>query len=481
MSDTTQLLKPEMTGYSQDWRFSLDGLRRRLEREKCSQPPVYHAFALLTSPKPITRSTRLALGALRPEEIMYEAPDVSIDGGWILNFLYGPRQYLDEIEKLAMAATESLLQLPAGLLPSFKIPEDLSPLSTSPPFRGFLRWISAVYHLGLRRDIWQLGAQLSYSEHEISPETPPELAEWHPSFEVPQFKPSEIMTFSAAADNWLARWKTEYYKRKIPFPEVFWATLDTDLLSASGFLVNKLMKIGHREQVQTLTANLDPAAKPQMFSDHATVGEAVFRQTSKRRKVVFGADRDEFPDWIGCRYIHLLLAKPFENHFVCDMVRAVNPRPPAGRDSTQSALDEELSMGIPYHADNVLDDRAIHDYLHRIHELEDDICELKKLGSTEKLDELEEERHRIAQVLLQAHNPPKSRKKPTDTSRNPLGTPRKNLNLAETDRKSVFKAIKEARQRMEHTTPRFAAHLKRFIHTGHYCRYTPEPPVKWQL
>jgi hypothetical protein len=46
-------------------------------------------------------------------------------------------------------------------------------------------------------------------------------------------------------------------------------------------------------------------------------------------------------------------------------------------------------------------------------------------------------------------------------------------------RKSVAKAIKEARIKISDKCPRFASHLKNSLSTGTTCTYHPEPPIDW--
>lgn len=52
---------------------------------------------------------------------------------------------------------------------------------------------------------------------------------------------------------------------------------------------------------------------------------------------------------------------------------------------------------------------------------------------------------------------------------------------AERARSTVTQRIRATIRRMDGIHPRLARHLRAGIHTGAFCRYAPEEPVRWQL
>ncbi|MGE3287517.1 MAG: AAA family ATPase [Pseudonocardia sp.] len=61
------------------------------------------------------------------------------------------------------------------------------------------------------------------------------------------------------------------------------------------------------------------------------------------------------------------------------------------------------------------------------------------------------------------------------------GRPRRTGDPAERARSAVGWRIRDALRRIEAVLPELARHLRASVHTGAFCRYSPETPVRWRL
>jgi hypothetical protein len=80
---------------------------------------------------------------------------------------------------------------------------------------------------------------------------------WQESTDFPGFDPRAVLAFSAGKTGHLDRWKTRYERQGNPFPEVFCATLEDDLFSASVRAIDAALASTARDGLQRLAINLD--------------------------------------------------------------------------------------------------------------------------------------------------------------------------------------------------------------------------------
>lgn len=175
-----------------------------------------------------------------------------------------------------------------------------------------------------------------------------------------------------------------------------------------------------------------------------TGGVGVLRREGDVWRIAYGGRESHLPDAKGLRDLAVLLAAPGE------AVSAVELH--TGRPSTPGA-------------DEVLDARAKAAYRRRLVELEADIDEAEEFHDTARAEQARLEREALLRELSHAVG---------------LGGRDRRLgDERERARKAVTGRVRDAIDRIDRVDSALADHLRRSVHTGAWCSYTPAEPVRW--
>jgi len=115
------------------------------------------------------------------------------------------------------------------------------------------------------------------------------------------------------------------------------------------------------------------------------------------------------------------------------------------------------------HSGDILDPRARREYRSRVADLRGELDEALRWADVERADSIRREIDVLTMQLEQAFDR--------------RGRARKMSDPIERVRKAVTNRIREVIQRIDKQHPDLGHHLRNAIHTGHYCRYSPERPV----
>jgi hypothetical protein len=116
----------------------------------------------------------------------------------------------------------------------------------------------------------------------------------------------------------------------------------------------------------------------------------------------------------------------------------------------------------------VLDATATAQYRQRLRDLEDDLDEAERYGDAGRSARLATERDALVDELTKAFGLGRR-------ARSAGGDPDERL------RKAVSARVKSAIDRVERLHPALGRHLRNSVHTGFWCSYEPERPVRWSL
>jgi tetratricopeptide (TPR) repeat protein len=180
---------------------------------------------------------------------------------------------------------------------------------------------------------------------------------------------------------------------------------------------------------------------------------SIFRRQSDHWFVAFDGHSARVRDLKGFRYIARLLAKPGRELHACDLA--------AGEISIAATAPAGLWPGD---AGPLLDEQAKASYRRRLVEIDEDVEQARDLGDHERLAQAQSERDFLVRELARAVGLG--------------GRDRRGGSTAERARVSVTRAIRRAIVRLREHHPSLAAHLDRFIRTGTYCAYVPDPRVR---
>src|SRR5262249_25614436 len=118
-------------------------------------------------------------------------------------------------------------------------------------------------------------------------------------------------------------------------------------------------------------------------------------------------------------------------------------------------------------AGEVLDAPARTAYRQRLRDLEAELAEASQWADTGRAEKLRGEIEFLREELSAAYGLGGRARKAADTS--------------DRARKAVTSRIRETIERIEKEHPSLARHLENAIHTGTFCRYQPDRPLRWEL
>lgn len=198
----------------------------------------------------------------------------------------------------------------------------------------------------------------------------------------------------------------------------------------------------------------------------ADEGLNVFRRDGKRWIVVWRGRRREFRNYIGARYLSVLLRHPGQTiaPAALDAMVRGDPRRSAPGQRRSTAAVRADRLGLRSHlavAPAIPDRRARDEYVLRLRDIEHELSEAEADADIGRSERLSAEREALMAEVLASH-------RSTDGS--------------EAVRKRVWKNIwRGFVPHLRRELPAFVAHLESCLITRNQCRYDPPPGVDWQF
>lgn len=180
----------------------------------------------------------------------------------------------------------------------------------------------------------------------------------------------------------------------------------------------------------------------------------IFRREGDHWLVAFEGHSVRVRELKGFGYIARLLADPARERHACEL--AGGPEMPSGAAARTGPW--------PGDAGPLLDEQARAAYRRRLVEIDEDIEQARELSDPERLAQAQSERDFLVRELGRAVGLG--------------GRERRAGSPAERARVSVTQAIRRSIARIQEHHPSLAEHLDRFIRTGTYCAYLPDPRVR---
>ncbi len=198
-----------------------------------------------------------------------------------------------------------------------------------------------------------------------------------------------------------------------------------------------------RQAAATILERIEVVVNP-------TTHTNVFRREGDHWSVGFDGRTVHVRDLKGMRYLAQLLFHPGREFHVLDMV--------AAETGQQTALGD---------AGEILDERAKTAYRRRLAETDEDIQQARALEDTDREAQAEAERDFLVRELASAVGLG--------------GRHRRAASDSERARSGVTRAVRQAIARIGEHHPQLGEHLTRYIRTGTYCAYVPDPgaPATW--
>lgn len=191
----------------------------------------------------------------------------------------------------------------------------------------------------------------------------------------------------------------------------------------------------------------------------------IFRRSGDMRVVAFAGATAHVRDLQGFRYLERLIADPGREFHVLDLVAVEHGTLPVARAAGDPELVEtdQIGGGLA-----VIDEEARLAYQRRLAEVDEDIEEATRTNDLGRLELAQHDREYLINELRSAVGLG--------------GRQRSTGGTAERARSSVTRSLRYALKRLAEHHATAAAHLDQSVHTGTYCRYSPDPmsPMRWE-
>lgn len=188
--------------------------------------------------------------------------------------------------------------------------------------------------------------------------------------------------------------------------------------------------------------------------------DAVWCYSGGTRTVSFAGTTVVVRDLKGFRYLEWLLAEPGREFHVLDLVARENGTGGVGNQARDlghdSPVTRSVSGGLP-----MLDEAALSSYRRRLAEIDQDIDEADRINDLARAELARADREYLVAEIAR--------------SVGLGGRHRTTGDAADRARMSVARSIRYALDRLEESDRVAAAHLRRCVRTGTYCRYEPDP------
>jgi uncharacterized membrane protein len=191
---------------------------------------------------------------------------------------------------------------------------------------------------------------------------------------------------------------------------------------------------------------------------------AVFQREGDVWAIAYEGKRLRLKDAKGLQYIAHLLRHDGQDFHAADLAAGVDvvPAPDSGRDPDASAIAAGLGD-----AGEVLDPQARSAYRQRLTDLEAELAEATQWADAGRAAKLGAELEFLREELSSAYGLG--------------GRVRKAGDVGDRARKAVTSRIRESIERIGKEHPALARHFENAIHTGTFCRYQPDRPLRWEL
>jgi tetratricopeptide (TPR) repeat protein len=197
-------------------------------------------------------------------------------------------------------------------------------------------------------------------------------------------------------------------------------------------------------------AALEPAASP----------PATFRRDGEYWTIVYEGKALRLKDAKGLQYIADLLRHEGEELHAADLASG------HATDAAHPDASGRVAAGLG-DAGEVLDHHARGEYRQRLADLQTELDEATRWGDLGRTASLREEIEFLSDELSGAYGLG--------------GRARKAGDVSDRARKAVTSRIREAIARIGKEHSALALHLGNAIHTGTFCRYQPDRPLRWEL
>ena len=196
----------------------------------------------------------------------------------------------------------------------------------------------------------------------------------------------------------------------------------------------------------------------------------IFARNGDYWTVRYGGATFSLKDVKGLGYVQRLLQHPGEEFHALDLLSG--PGAVANTESTNpdnASLPVGVNIGGPGDAGEMLDAQAKQDYRRRLHELREELEDLRERGDHERAAKVESEIDFLAREIARAVGLG--------------GRDRRAGSAAERARLNVTRAIKAAVQRLSEHHISLGEVLGRSVRTGLFCCYLADPrvPINWRF
>src|SRR5262249_37295270 len=187
---------------------------------------------------------------------------------------------------------------------------------------------------------------------------------------------------------------------------------------------------------------------------------AVFRRDGDVWTIAYEGKGLRLKDAKGVQYIACLLRRPGEEFHCADLA--------AGGETVSAPGGDAIAIAAGLgDAGDQLDAPARAAYRQRLQDLEAELAEATQWADAGRAEKLRSEIEFLREELSAAYGIGGRARKAADTS--------------DRARKAVTSRIRESIERIGKEHPALARHLENAIHTGTFCRYGPERPLRWEL
>ena len=212
----------------------------------------------------------------------------------------------------------------------------------------------------------------------------------------------------------------------------------------------------HRTVFPVIRQGATPDAARLLATEHANV----FRRDGEYWTVGHSGLVVTLRDSKGLRDLSRLLAEPGRELHALDLAT----EGPAPRSTARAdARDADLRTGTG--GEPIIDDTARAAYKRRITELEAAIDDADANGDGERTAAARQELDALVETLASAYGLG--------------GRPRRMTDDVERARKAVTRRLRDAMTRIDRAHPALGRHLQAAVHTGVFCRYTPDRDIEW--
>jgi tetratricopeptide (TPR) repeat protein len=209
----------------------------------------------------------------------------------------------------------------------------------------------------------------------------------------------------------------------------------------------------------------DVGAEPAPEGEPAPPTVAVFRREGDFWTIAYEGRRIRLRDAKGLHYIAHLLRHDGQELHAADLAAGADgaSAPAAARDGAEAAT---IAAGLG-DAGEALDAPARAAYRQRLQDLEAELAEATQWADAGRVATLQGEREFLREELSSAYGLG--------------GRARRAADIGDRARKAVTSRIRESIERIGREHPALARHLENAVHTGTFCSYRPERPLRWEV